>query len=673
MPENWYEKPMRIAALQVNRRGESGYGVLDAWKEMGFNVEQLNHPNAHTLDLFDPAKLEELKAYLREARARDVRIILYQNVHTLPTIWGADSQESWVQRRADGSLPKLYDTSYACCVNSPWRDFWFSLIEVFGRLDIDGVFLDGPVVVSGGCYCASCKDKYKKLYGMELDPSRENLFEFYRNSRDGFLTETYNRFRALKPGGAFYINTPLMHAAGSYVSFPEALAYQNIVGTEGGFMFYEPPKNAYLWKPSVAAKVLEAVAPDQPRVIFMAADQKPWSWYMHTPSESKLCIASTVANDAAIWYGPHGSIDLLKTAGGQAAKEIVQLMARNEDVYARSESASRAAVLYSFDTGQVYRTQTGPTDFYGEARADANFAGNFSEAFHGVCDILSRSSVPYDAITDTALTKDKLARYFCVFMPTDACLSDASLAAIRAYVAAGGHIVATFDTSLYTLKGERRADFGLADLFGVSLGEGLISYRNWNYFSLSGQHPVLDGLSIPYYPAPNFILDVKPHPGAEVLARFHGIMPGRYSDLPPADRPAIVYNRYGKGGALYLAGTFAEMCASYNPPEYRRLLVNAAILWAAPLVKLEGQLGNIELTVRRQGKRLVVHLVNYAGLLPRPFEAVLPQRGAHLRVQGTWQQARALADGKPCAVKREGGETVIALPELHEYEVVMIE
>jgi hypothetical protein len=32
-----------------------------------------------------------------------------------------------------------------------------------------------------------------------------------------------------------------------------------------------------------------------------------------------------------------------------------------------------------------------------------------------------------------------------------------------------------------------------------------------------------------------------------------------------------------------------------------------------------------------------------------------------------------LADGKPCAVRHQGGEMVVALPELHEQEVVVIE
>jgi len=50
-------------------------------------------------------------------------------------------------------------------------------------------------------------------------------------------------------------------------------------------------------------------------------------------------------------------------------------------------------------------------------------------------------------------------------------------------------------------------------------------------------------------------------------------------------------------------------------------------------VALENSLGNMEMVVRRQKgtkDRLFVHLVNYAGLVPRPFVNVCPQKGLKL-------------------------------------------
>jgi hypothetical protein len=109
--------------------------------------------------------------------------------------------------------------------------------------------------------------------------------------------------------------------------------------------------------------------------------------------------------------------------------------------------------------------------------------------------------------------------------------------------------------------------------------------------------------------------------------------------------------------------------------EYRRLLANIAAQHARPTVKVEGALGNLEVVLRRQGQRRIVHLVNYAGLPPRPFAAVALQRGVCLRLPAEVSQGRvrALAAGVECVVRREGDELFVELPELHEYEVVVIE
>lgn len=681
MSKPWYEGPMRIAALQGVADPYEALQVVDLWAEMGFNVEQGSH-FFRGLDerRFRPATHGPiLAAYAERAHAAGVRLILYVNVHTLPTSTIEDHPD-WLQHSRDGGLPKLYDTAYACCVNSPWRDDFFALLDDLAPYDIDGIFLDGPVVVGGGCYCESCKARFREWYGGDL-LSAQDTWDFYRRSKDEFLMEGYQRFKASHPDGVYYMNLPATHPGASYVNLKTAVQYNDIVGTEGGFMFYSPPKDAYLWKPSVAAKMLEAVAPDKPRVIFMAADQKPWGWYMHTAVETKLCIASIAANASSLWYGPHNSMAYMDTPGGQAARDIVGLMARHETYYDQSVSAAKVAIMYSIDTDRSYRRSTEVTDLYGREQGGRAFVGNFTDAFHGLCDALSRSGVPFDIVTDLELSHRDLEPYDVIYLPTCACLSDGALAAIRRYVADGGTVVATFDTSLYTPDGQRRPDFGLSDVLGASMGAGPIDYKNWNYVSLAGQpsaeaQPLLAGLDLPLYPAPAWGLDVKPRDGAEVLAQLHGVMPGRYAALTAPERPAIILNRYGEGRCLYLAGTFAEMCLSYAPPEYVRLLVNVVDEHAGGSVRLEGGLGDVEVVARRQGQRLIVHLINYAGPTPRPFTRVPVQRDLALRfaLRGQpYESARALVADCPCAWRHEGDDMVVHLPDVHEYEVIVIE
>ena len=170
-------------------------------------------------------------------------------------------------------------------------------------------------------------------------------------------------------------------------------------------------------------------------------------------------------------------------------------------------------------------------------------------------------------------------------------------------------------------------------------------------------------------------LDVAASATAQVVGRFHAPPPGRYTDPTPPDKPAIVLNQYGAGRCLYLAGTFGEMANTYAPPEHRRLMVNAVNAFSRPLVELTGGLGNVEMTVRRQDRRLIVHLVNYAGLPPRPFERVAPQQDLVLRVttDAAPKAAQLLAAGTGCEVERDGNAAVIRIPQLDEYEVIVLE
>jgi hypothetical protein len=489
-----------------------------------------------------------------------------------------------------------------------------------------------------------------------------------------FMEEAYRQFKRLKPEAIFYNNLAAMHPRPSYVLLPDGLAYNDLVGTEGGFMVIT--KTADLWFTSITAKTLEGLAPAKSRVIFMAGDNKPWSWYQHTAAETKLCIASTLANGSNIWYGLHGSTALLATPGGRAAGEILTKLAALEKYYTDTVSAAKVAMLYSYDTEKIYKTSIVESDLYAKGETSRNFAGNFRQALYGFGDMLARSQIPYDIINDLELTPAKLARYECLLLPTSAVMSDRTVALLRDYVRGGGNLIASFDTSLYLPGGESRANFGLAEVFGADFAGKLTNYFTWNYFAAEAAHPVFAGVNIPLYPAPAIGLDVTARSGAEVLARYLGARPGRYDLMTKPDRPAIIFNRYGKGQCLYLAGTFAEFCYSHNPPEYRLFLKNAVKLLSLPLLEVEGQLGNIEVVLRKQPGRLLVHLINFAGLYPRPFEAICPQPKLKIYLHNhpkAPSQVQALFAGTDCKFSFGRNKVTIRLPVLNEYEVLAVE
>jgi len=100
----------------------------------------------------------------------------------------------------------------------------------------------------------------------------------------------------------------------------------------------------------------------------------------------------------------------------------------------------------------------------------------YHDEWRGMAMMLLESHIPYQVITEADLTAEKLADgstelaevYEALILPFFGAMSPAQAQAIRAYVAGGGTIVATGETSLFDAEGQQLPDLQLADVFGVS-------------------------------------------------------------------------------------------------------------------------------------------------------------------------------------------------------------
>ena len=80
---------------------------------------------------------------------------------------------------------------------------------------------------------------------------------------------------------------------------------------------------------------------------------------------------------------------------------------------------------------------------------------------------LIQAKIPFDIIFD--LHAEKLKKYRVLVLADQECLSEDEIGRIRTFVQQGGGLVATEYTSLYTLWRLRRREFGLKDLFKVTV------------------------------------------------------------------------------------------------------------------------------------------------------------------------------------------------------------
>jgi hypothetical protein len=347
--------------------------------------------------------------------------------------------------------------------------------------------------------------------------------------------------------------------------------------------------------------------------------------------------------------------------------------------YLRNETPlARVAVLHSEQTATYH-----PGVAQGD-RAEDHMLG----MYHA----LVESRVPFEYVHEAFLTADRLDRFRLLILADAAALSDSQCAAIREYVKRGGSLLATFASSLFDEIGQRRQDFGLADVFGVSFGGRIDGPMQNSYLSLDAdpatgrRHPVLEGLE----DAPRIIngvfrIDVRPtipFPSPVTLIPTYPDLPMEdvYPRVPHTDTRELYLRDLGPNRIVYIpwdiSRTFWEvMCVDHG-----RLLRNA-VRWAAeepPPVEVEGP-GVLDVSVWRQRGSMTVHLVNLTNpmMMKGPLREVIPVGPLTARIRmpaGTRaSKVQLLTAGTTPRVQESKGVVTVTVPSVDVHEVIAID
>lgn len=454
------------------------------------------------------------------------------------------------------------------------------------------------------------------------------------------------------------------------------MPYQDILGAEGGFLYYDL-RSEPLWKPGMTAKLLEAQSGGKPTVVFIAGANKGWDEYLLTAAETRLLYADTIANGANPWYGI--PLALKNRPGALAAGEMNRFILRNAEYLEGTMPLAKVGLFWSARTADFYRASVPVTDFtpQGGKLGSRATAGNFYESFLGCYEILVRSHIVFTILDEDSFKPEVLHGYDLIMAPNCACISKSIVEAVKEYVKNGGNLIASFECSRYDEYGGLLAEPGLAEVFGVKMGRGVFGPMMLDYMSVVGNPVVAEGLSATLLPCPTYGLEVIPTT-SEVIAFFHEKMPSRYVKVPSLSKnPAILMNNYGKGCCLYIAGNFFEHYYSYHNPDYRRIIDNAVRLMSRRLVTLENCPQSVEITLRHQHskRRLVMHLVNFTGEMTRPIESIMPIRDLRISLHGfkSIKRAKALRLNMELLLENAGEDVSFRLPILREHEVIVLE
>ncbi|MBI3959003.1 MAG: beta-galactosidase trimerization domain-containing protein [Chloroflexi bacterium] len=596
-----------------------------------------------------------------------------------------ETHPDWIAVEANGQPRRHWATPgvWVTCALGPYNFEFMTAVnnEIMREYRVDALF-GNRWAGSGMCYCEHCQRNFAEASGgLALprtgdprDPARRAYMQ-WRQDRLFALWDLWDRnLRAINPEGHYVPNsgggalsTLNMRRVGerAYILFADRQSRHGVM----------PP-----WAAGKNGKEYRAALGDKPvGGIFSVGVEEKYRWKdsVQTGPELRVWVGDAIAQGMRPWFTKFSGT----VHDGRWLPVVEELYRWHADAepYLRNE-ANLAEV------GLVYSQQTAA--FYGGEAAQATVEDHTL----GWYQALVEARIPFEMVHDELLDPARLSRFKALILPNVACLSDEQCAQLRAFVEAGGGLVATHETSLYDETGAPRPDFGLADLFGASVAgpvEGPMknAYLRVEDAADGSVHPLLAGLEDAQRPI-HGVYRLPTTPTAPLAATPLTLVPP-YPDLPmeevyprqPAtETPEVYIRQVGLGRVVYFPWDIDRAFWELLTPDHGRLLGNAAV-WAAgddPLLTVSGS-GLLDVAVWQQKASLAVHLVNLTNpfamrgamreLIPVGAFTVCLRLPNEVSVRGV----RLLRAGQDVPFAVEEGRLWVKVPLVTDFEVVGID
>ena len=625
----------------------------------------------------------------RRAKDAGLEFIAYYN-QTLNILLEKE-HPGWqqVQQVKDLQKPVRFESYPMFCMNcAPYRELVFrQMEEIAGLYAIDGFMLDLNYFGTM-CFCRWCRAKFKARYGYALDyKTLESLQhsldygEFRRDSRREFTMESMARCRAVKPELTFTWN----HCGDISLSQIELDAQASYAGVEGLC--------------SVPCKWI--VASGKSFEVWISEGIGSWGdWTVTTAASIKAQCSVALAHGGAACMNhvapPCGDY------GGRVAPGVYDLMsvamqwvARREKLCLSKRSVPVMAVLHSVENTRLAEA----CGFQQEAEAQCGSPVSAKpEAIGPMNSVLAATllkdlQLPVDFIFHEK-AMDNIGQYEAVLIPNMGYVPEDVANRLRAYVAGGGKLIATYNTSLLDARGSALGNFTLADLFGADFKRRSafsVAYLD-DFQETLGRGlpdlPILVRMAEYQQKSPHRVMYCKLRRGARALACFaEPILESDwdrgyhiYHDkAPPGKRtrwPAVILNRYGKGLCAFLPFPLLQSYERHNIwllPLAGNLL---RLMGASRRCQVQGNPA-VEVVLKEDAQGWLLHLLH----LPVHKQAnanfangAAPSGPVTCRLRPPWPAAAVeyALGRRALPFARAGRAVVFKVPEVHIHKIIRI-
>jgi len=486
-----------------------------------------------------------------------INVVIYYSL--IYNNWAYEKEPSWRIVLADGKTSReVQDRSGrygVCCPNSGYREFALSQIdELCSNYNFEGIFFD-MTFWPGVCYCKSCQERFFKETGEELpkvinweDPG----WVRFQRKREEWLSEfahlATNKVKSINPNISVEHQFSTCVAAWSLGVTSEISEASDYCGGD----FY-----GGLLQESFICKLYYNLTDNQP---FEFMTSRCINLRDHTTTKSKELLEaqvySALSNGGAFLF-----IDAIDPIG-TLNKKVYETMGniyntvRTYEEYIDGKLCQDIGIYFSFES------KFDPKDNGRDVLESTHKQPHLDSAL-GVAKSLISNHIPFGIITKKNL--NELSRYKVIILPNILMMDEEEVTAFREYVASGGKLYASYYTSLFDKNGNKREDFMLADVFGVSYtGE---TQEDVTYIAPCREVLESFGDVSSQYPFTLFSSQIKTNPlkKEEVIATIslpytNPSDPTRFASIhsdPPGistEYPAIVRRRFGKGEVVWVAG-----------------------------------------------------------------------------------------------------------------------
>ncbi len=588
----------------------------------------------------------------------------------------ADAHPEWIAVDRDGNKRRhwAFPEVWVTCAYSDYN-FKFMpqvLAELTRDYDIDAIFAN-RWQGHGVCYCDSCKTNFRAASGYELprdanpeDPVWMAWAAWRRTILTRLVVEWDAVMKAIKPHTSFIPNMGSVSLMEFDLDVIERYCPFLCVDDQGR-RGTEP-----IWMAGRNGKRMRATFRERPAILITSIGPEEayrWKDSVTTGPEMQAWIDSGTTQGLLPWFTKFNGV-VPDTRWVQPVADSFALHAGLEPVLATMAPAAEIAILDPATTLRHHGQET-------RAVAEADDLG----IYHA----LVEARLPFEMLSDQAMTDATLDRFKVLILANSTCLSDEQIATLEAYVARGGSIVAAHETSTRTEANRPRNAIGLGNLLGVTLTAPARGPVKNTYVAINGKHPISAGFDgANRIIGGTHLLAVDAIAGAEVPFLYVPDFPDLpmeevYPRLAPAGTAVVARTHASGGRTVYFPWNIGAIFKEVLAEDHAKLIANA-VLWALgkrPDVIVAGR-EVIDLAVRENasGTAIVLHNLNNPMMMKGPIRKVYPAGRQTVSVAipkgRTFGRATLLVAGSEATARVADGRIEIEVPGFDTLEAVHI-